>query len=327
MKPSQSPSTRSSLQWLWLIALPLLVAVYIQRKLQAVPPPPSDFGDGRMFDAIAARYDVINRVLALGMDIGWRQEMVDIIQSSLKEQERAKVLDVATGTADVAILLARTLSNAMIIGVDPSPKMLEIGQDKIQQRNLTDQIVLNVADARQLDVLQTDLALHSIDAATMAFGIRNVPPQDRSDALCQVHALLKPGAIFAIMEFAEPANENGGLVHGIMAGLARLFVRYLVPVVGTLLSGRVREYWHLQHSIQDFPSPHQFAAQLASVTWYVCRVVKETMLRTHSASTSSSDHFYLLCSGDSDGQKAFVVKEVRHLNWGTVQLYVLSTAS
>jgi demethylmenaquinone methyltransferase / 2-methoxy-6-polyprenyl-1,4-benzoquinol methylase len=308
---------------LYVVALPLLMALLIH-KLLRVPPPPSDFGSGQMFDVIAPRYDLINRVLALGMDIGWRKELVGVILSSLGEQQHTMILDVATGTADVAILLAQTSKpDTVVVGVDPSHKMLEIGAAKIKQLNLSDRIFLHVSDARHLmtesssddtsspvpKLPSTFKEPHSFDAASMAFGIRNVIPEERGLALCQIHALLKPKAKFVILEFAEPEIEQALTAnHGVQKMLdlamclgAKFFIRYIVPLVGTIMSGgaHLREYWHLQNSILDFPSPSRFALFLQ-----------------HNVT----------CNSDGTGaQPAFSVDEVRHLNFGTVQLYILST--
>jgi len=123
------------------------------------------------------------------------------------------------------------------------------------------------------------------DAATMSFGIRNVP--DRETALCQIHKVLREGARFCVLEFSEPAPDTGFL-----GAVARQFIRYVVPVLGGILSGKPREYWHLQNSIQDFPSPKEFGELLE----------------------------HLDCA---DG--AFRLDELIQLNYGSVQLYV-STA-
>lgn len=290
-KGTKPPSFCNRMYIVFAILLPFLVSVWYKVNFPNghLPPPPADHGNGQMFDLIASRYDTINRVLAVGMDVGWRQVMVDRIARSVRGIERPKILDVATGTADVALLLAKTIPTADILGVDPSPKMLAVGADKIQQRNLSDHIKL-----LQIDDIQryTDFAaVDSFDAATVSFGIRNVP--DRRTALCEIHAVLKPQAMFSILEFSEPDDSFGTL--GI---LARLFIRYIVPVLGGILSGKPREYLHLQNSIHNFPTPPEFKRLLE----------------------------HLDCvDGDGNNGGHFDVESIRQLNFGSVQLYVSRT--
>ena len=162
--------------------------------------PPSDFGSGSMFDQIATRYDLINRVLALRMDISWRQQMANTVQQRVEASgvSEPQLLDVATGTADVALTLAKTIPSAKILGLDPSNNMLDVGRKKIQQQDLPEQIRLEWADARDLKVYPES----TFDGATMAFGIRNVP--ERDVALCEIHRLLKPRSVLCVLEFSEP---------------------------------------------------------------------------------------------------------------------------
>jgi len=211
-----------------------------------------------------------------------------------------KVLDLATGTADVAILLAKEYHNSniqplsskrdlTILGVDPSQNMINVGREKIIKEHLTEQITLDLGDARNLKDLPND----EFDAATMSFGIRNVPEKEL--ALCEIHRVLKKedqgkaikGATFGILEFSEPGEEAG-----IMGAGARLFIRHIVPVVGAILSGAPREYMHLQSSIKEFPSPKEFAKLMEGL------------------------------SCGEDGRGTFRVDNLMQLNFGSVQLYI-----
>ena len=280
------------------LGLPVLAAVLLQRYMFAgLTAPPSDFGTGSMFDAIAVRYDMINRALALGMDTGWRERMVAKIAESVSHlQHPPLLLDVATGTADVALLLARALPEAKIIGVDPSRHMLHIGRQKVEQRGHRPETIRLLVHDAQDDFANVLLLDHHdddddtapqlllFDGATMSFGIRNVP--DRAKALCQIHRALREGARLCILEFSEPADNAGFL-----GAVARLFIRHVVPVLGGLLSGKPREYWHLQHSIQDFPSPREFSMLLEN-----------------------------LSERCDDG--AYRLEELVQMNFGSVQLYV-----
>jgi demethylmenaquinone methyltransferase / 2-methoxy-6-polyprenyl-1,4-benzoquinol methylase len=276
-----------------VLALPVLVAIALQAYLFAgLTPPPSDYGKGTMFDVIAARYDMINRVLAVGMDIGWRQRMVEKIRASpLVAQEASsspvQLLDIATGTADVALLLAAAIPTANVTGVDPSENMLHVGRQKVTKQGWDQSIHLMWHDAQTLSESFPDA---TFDGATMAFGIRNVP--NRNLALCQIHRVLKPGARFCILEFSEPDES-----FGVLGVVVRLFIRNVIPIVGGILSGKPREYWHLQSSIKDFPSPQDFVKMLEGLD----------------------------CSESTD-KRTFSVDELIHMNFGSVQLYV-TTAS
>jgi demethylmenaquinone methyltransferase / 2-methoxy-6-polyprenyl-1,4-benzoquinol methylase len=194
-----------------------------------------------MFDAIAPRYDLLNRLLSLGIDQRWRRELV----RRLELGPGARVLDHATGTADLALLIARSGPHVRVLGLDPSTQMLRIGRGKVVEAGLSERVELQLGDAERLDGI-TDA---SFDAASMAFGIRNVP--DRGRALAELARVTRPGGRVAILELSEP---EGGLI----GPLARWHVRSMVPWLGALLSG-AREYRYLQRSIAAFPAPAEFA--------------------------------------------------------------------
>eukprot|EP00557_Chaetoceros_sp_GSL56_P006130 CAMPEP_0176494884 /NCGR_PEP_ID=MMETSP0200_2-20121128/10351_1 /TAXON_ID=947934 /ORGANISM="Chaetoceros sp., Strain GSL56" /LENGTH=282 /DNA_ID=CAMNT_0017892705 /DNA_START=83 /DNA_END=928 /DNA_ORIENTATION=- len=259
-----------------IFVIPVLASILLNLIFQK---PPSDHGKGTMFDLIATRYDFINRALALNLDIGWRKVMISKVTSSGDlfqsfgnngEMDPIRVLDLATGTADVAILLAKEYQNSSsmspkrelkVLGVDPSLNMINVGREKVSREDLSNYISLELGDARDLKNLQSDY----FHAATMSFGIRNVP--ERETALCQIHRVLKKetensaGSRLGILEFSEPSKEAG-----IMGGAARLFIRHVVPVLGALLSGAPREYMHLQNSIKEFPSPKDFSAMMEGLS-------------------------------------------------------------
>jgi demethylmenaquinone methyltransferase / 2-methoxy-6-polyprenyl-1,4-benzoquinol methylase len=197
-------------------------------------------GSGAMFDRIAARYDTMNRVLSLGLDRGWRRRTVRALQLG----ERPRVLDLATGTGDLAIDIARMHPGAQVIGLDPSPRMLAIAEAKLARRGLSDRVTLVRGDAQQLPYASCEM-----DAATIAFGIRNVP--DRPAALREMARVVRPGGRIAVLELGEPER-------GVLARAARFHCRHVVPVLGALLSG-AREYRYLQRSIAAFPPNAEFA--------------------------------------------------------------------
>jgi demethylmenaquinone methyltransferase/2-methoxy-6-polyprenyl-1,4-benzoquinol methylase len=203
---------------------------------------PARDGSGAMFDRIAARYDLLNRLISLGIDTSWRRRTV----SALDVQPQSRVLDLATGTGDLAIEVAKR-TDAAVIGVDPSQGMLRIADRKIRAQRLHDRIELDVGTAESLPFPD-----QTFDAACMAFGIRNVP--DRPRGLRELFRVLKPGGRLAILELSEPQP-------GLFAPLARFHVHTMVPWLGSLLSG-AREYRYLQRSIAAFPPPSAFSALL-----------------------------------------------------------------
>lgn len=294
----------SSKIFLVIFAVPVLASIVLNFIYDK---PPTDHGKGTMFDLIANRYDFTNRILALNMDIGWRKRMIAEVTLNgqlfhgINDESSVKVLDLATGTADVAILFAKEYLNANvdtstkrdleILGVDPSINMITVGREKISKENLGKQITLDLGDARNLKELENNF----FDAATMSFGIRNVP--EKEQALCEIHRVLKKeningnggqtGAKFGILEFSEPAEDSG-----VMGAGAKIFIRYVVPVLGAILSGAPRDYMHLQNSIKEFPSPKEFAALMEGLS----------------------------CGEDGGG--SFRVDELIQMNFGSVQLYL-----
>lgn len=198
-------------------------------------------GSGEMFDAIAPRYDLLNRVLSLGIDQRWRRLLVQ----RLELKPDAVVLDHATGTADLAVLIARSAPGARVLALDPSTQMLRVARAKVEAAGLASRISLEVGQAEDL----ASIASQSVDAVSMAFGIRNVP--DRPRALRELARVTRPGGRIAILELSEPPG-------GLLGALARLHVHQIVPWVGGLLSG-AREYRYLQRSIAAFPPPTVFA--------------------------------------------------------------------
>lgn len=200
-------------------------------------------GSGAMFDAIAPRYDLLNRIISLGIDQRWRRRTV----ASLALQPGGRVLDLATGTGDLALLVARTHPEVTVVGLDPSANMLAVGARKVTAAGLDARVSLVQGDAQALP-FEGD----RFDGACMAFGIRNVP--DRSAALREIARVVRPGGRVAILELSEPRS-------GILGPLARFHIHSVVPALGAVLSG-AKEYRYLQRSIAAFPPPEQFAEQM-----------------------------------------------------------------
>jgi len=228
--------------------------------------PLPQLGSGEMFDRIAPRYDFVNRVLSLGLDVGWRRRTVRALELASPSSDsawlpRPRVLDVATGTGDLAIEIARAHPGATVIGLDPSAQMLAVAERKVARRGLAERISFVVGDAQCLPHRNCEL-----DAATIAFGIRNVP--DRCAALRELARVVRPGGRIAILELGEPKT-------GMLGALARMHTRHIVPWLGALLSGK-REYRYLQTSIAAFPPAREFADQMRSCGLVVVDVLPLT---------------------------------------------------
>ncbi len=217
-------------------------------------------GSGEMFDQIADRYDLLNRIISLGVDQGWRRKTV----KALALEAGHHVLDLATGTADLAIQIAES-ADVSVVGVDPSVNMLAVGESKVQRAGLDSRVSLLEGDAQALAFED-----NSFDACTIAFGIRNVP--DRLLALREMNRVVRTGGRIAVLELSEPRN-------GFLGPLARFHIHKVVPWVGATISGK-REYAYLQESIAAFPSPETFAdmmreagqavVEVDSLTFGVC---------------------------------------------------------
>ena len=200
-------------------------------------------GSGEMFDQIAGRYDLLNRVMSMGIDQSWRRKTV----AALQLPAQSRVLDLATGTGDLALMIARLHPDAEVIGSDPSSQMLEVGVGKVERNGLSNRVKLELGDAQALPY-QSD----SFDGCCIAFGIRNVP--DRSAALAEMARVTRPGGRVAVLELGEPSV-------GWLSPIARFHVRKVIPRLGGMLSGS-REYKYLQESIAAFPAADEFVEQM-----------------------------------------------------------------
>jgi demethylmenaquinone methyltransferase/2-methoxy-6-polyprenyl-1,4-benzoquinol methylase len=202
-------------------------------------------GSGAMFDRIAARYDLMNRIISLGIDRRWRRRAAT---AALADGGR-RVLDVATGTGDLALELLCRRGDVLVVGLDPSGAMLERAHAKAEQIGLGARLVLRQGVAEELD-----FADRSFDAVTIAFGIRNAASRPR--ALAEMVRVLRPGGRLVVLELGEPHR-------GLLAPLVRFYLHRVVPVLGALLSG-AREYRYLERSIAAFPPPEQVVALLSA---------------------------------------------------------------
>lgn len=196
-----------------------------------------------MFDSIAPRYDLLNRVLSGGIDQQWRRKVIKEVLAD----KPARILDIATGTADLA-LLAAGKSDSKIVGVDISEEMLDVGRQKIAQRNLAEQIVLQSGDAEKLPFSD-----RQFDAAMVSFGVRNF--EDLDAGLFQIHRILKPGGKLVVLEFSRPSAFP-------IKQLYAFYNRFILPVIGRMVSGDSGAYTYLPESISVFPEGADFLAYM-----------------------------------------------------------------
>lgn len=189
----------------------------------------------QMFDSIAPAYDWMNRAMTFGVDKLWRRKAVNLVAAT----DPRKIVDIATGTGDLAISLARRMPQAHIIGIDLSKRMIEIGRRKIADAGYSDRIVL-----RQGDCLALDLPDSSADALTVAYGVRNFEHLDRGyREMCRV---LRPGGLLCVVELSTPVNP-------IVKPFYKMYTRLIIPAVGRLVSKDNRAYSYLPESIAAVP--------------------------------------------------------------------------
>lgn len=199
-----------------------------------------------MFDSIARRYDLLNHLLSLGIDRRWRRRLVGMV----RRQEPTEVLDVATGTGDLAIAVARALPAARIIGVDLSPGMLAIGREKVAARFPEREFPMLEGDAERLPFPDG-----SFGAVTCGFGVRNF--ESLAKGLGEMHRVLRSdGGRIYILEFSMPPKNN------ILGKLYRFYFRRVLPGIGRMVSHDARAYTYLPESVGGFPYGERFCALL-----------------------------------------------------------------
>lgn len=213
-----------------------------------------------MFDAIAHRYDLLNHVLSGGLDTFWRWKAIGAL--GLRGGET--VVDLCCGTADLAIAATRGRRGARhVIGVDFSDGMLRYGARKLARRGLRDAVWLMQGDAMRIPVGSS-----SVDAATVAFGIRNV--EAPAVVFQDVLRVLRPGGRFAILEFGLPP----------MPGIRQLYMayfRHVLPRIGKLISGHTSAYTYLPASVSTFPEPAVMVSALEAQGFIDVRAVQLTL--------------------------------------------------
>jgi demethylmenaquinone methyltransferase/2-methoxy-6-polyprenyl-1,4-benzoquinol methylase len=204
-----------------------------------------------MFDQIAPRYDLLNRLLSFGTDVRWRRAAVNYLASELPADPGAlRLLDVATGTADLALALARRLNPAEVVGIDLSAQMLARGRDKVAAAGLSGVIPLVQGDAADLP-----FEAETFDGATVAFGVRNF--ENLRAGLEGIRRVLRTGAPLVVLEFSHPR------AFPIKQGY-EFYSRHVMPRVGRAVSNSRTAYDYLPESVAAFPDDMEFLSELQS---------------------------------------------------------------
>jgi demethylmenaquinone methyltransferase/2-methoxy-6-polyprenyl-1,4-benzoquinol methylase len=193
-----------------------------------------------MFDQIAFKYDFLNRFLSGGIDIYWRKLAI----RQLKEIHPKKILDVATGTADLAITAHKYLQPEKIVGIDISEGMLNLGREKIKKLGIEHIIELQTGDSEAINFPND-----TFDAITVSFGVRNF--EDLEKGLSEMYRVLKPGGKLVVLEFSKPKQRW-------FSGIYNLYMNVVTPGIGKMVSKNREAYQYLNSSVKAFPEGETF---------------------------------------------------------------------
>jgi len=192
-----------------------------------------------MFDNIAPAYDFMNRAMTMGIDKLWRRKAVGMIRRRLRSISTPQILDVATGTGDLAILLARKVAGSRITGIDLSEGMVGIGRGKVAKAALTDRVTLNIADCLNLPFPD-----NAFDCITVAYGVRNF--ERLLDGYREMARVARHGGMLCVIELSTPTSAT-------VKPLYNVYTRHIIPLVGRLASHDTRAYSYLPESIAAVP--------------------------------------------------------------------------
>lgn len=192
-----------------------------------------------MFDAVASRYDFLNHFLSLGIDFYWRHQALKMINFKMNP----RLLDLATGTGDVAVMAVKRGARK-VIGVDLSYNMLRYGQKKVQKKEMQDSVLMVCGEGENLP-----LADESLDASTIAFGIRNV--EDIQKTLNEMARVLTGSGVIIVLEFSKPTWP-------VIRHLYQFYFLHVLPRIGSLISSDKKAYHYLPHSVLNFPERNDF---------------------------------------------------------------------
>lgn len=201
-----------------------------------------------MFDNIAPSYDKLNHIISFNLDRIWRRRVMRIVRRA----KASKIMDIATGTGDLAIAMAKRVDRTQILGIDLSEEMLAVARRKVQKQGLEERIMLEKGDAENLHMVETG----SIDAATVAFGVRNF--ENLEGGLKEIHRTLREGGKFVVLELSVPKNR---LIRWFYAQ----YSHRILPGIGAMISKDKQAYVYLPESIDEFPAPERFVEILKGV--------------------------------------------------------------
>ncbi|WP_196892365.1 bifunctional demethylmenaquinone methyltransferase/2-methoxy-6-polyprenyl-1,4-benzoquinol methylase UbiE [Aureivirga marina] len=193
----------------------------------------------QMFDNISGKYDFLNHFLSMGIDIRWRKKVLKIVAS----KKPKTILDIATGTGDVAILLSQAKPEK-IVGLDLSAGMLEVGKKKIKERNLDSLIEMIQGDSENLPFED-----NSFDVITVSFGVRNF--ENLNKGIKEIYRVLKPGGTFIVLEFSQPTKFPMKQLYG-------FYSKRILPIFGRMISKDNSAYTYLPESVAAFPFGNAF---------------------------------------------------------------------
>ena len=208
-----------------------------------------------MFNSIAPRYDFLNHFLSMGIDHLWRKKTI----KQLKSLNPKTILDVASGTGDLAICALKNLNPEKITGIDISEQMLEFGRKKLIERKLNDRITLIQADSENIPFED-----NSFNAITVGFGVRNY--ENLEKGLIEMRRVLTPGGMVAILEFSKPRNFP-------IKQIYNFYFKYILPFIGKIVSKDNRAYTYLPESVSKFPDREEFIKVLKSCGYQNSRYI------------------------------------------------------
>ncbi|MEG1553583.1 MAG: bifunctional demethylmenaquinone methyltransferase/2-methoxy-6-polyprenyl-1,4-benzoquinol methylase UbiE [Rikenellaceae bacterium] len=200
-----------------------------------------------MFNDIAPKYDVLNHILSMGIDREWRDKVV----KEVSQHHPREILDVAAGTCDLSIAIAKGCKDAHITAVDLSGEMLQVGRLKVKREDLEKQIDIEKQDATEMSFQDG-----SVDVLTVAFGVRNF--EDLDKGLREFHRVLREDGHLYILEFSKPRKGFFSVVYS-------LYFKHLLPFIGGVISNNKRAYTYLPASVLSFPYGEEFEAKLREV--------------------------------------------------------------
>lgn len=213
---------------------------------------PYDDGRGKteqvrdMFDNIAPAYDRLNRAMSFGLDKSWRRRAVELVKAIAPR----RIVDIATGTGDFAISLARAIPDSHVTGLDLSENMVQIGREKVAQAGLADRVNLTTGDC-----LASPLPPAEADAVTVAFGVRNFA--DLAAGYRSMRSMLRPGGLLCVLELSTPVNP-------IVKPFYKLYAGGIIPLMGRMVSHDSRAYSYLPESIAAVPQGNEMLELMRS---------------------------------------------------------------